>query len=181
MCSLDASDLRARSLVENLLVELSDDDARLADFDETADGGYCVQVEIPGELGQELRLSKRLVRAALRDRRSFAALRQIVRANLAFTVKHHVSPAGVTRAAQPSPTVITVGVITGVDDEAGIIALGDTVVWVGAGMPFGGLPAGSAVTVAWQVRNGRNEAIAIRVRSLAQPDAAAGTTKGDSR
>jgi hypothetical protein len=175
MYSRDASDLRARSLVEHLLAELSDDDAMLAEFDETADGGYGVWVEIPGELGKEIRLSRRLVRAALRDRRSFVALRQILRANLlALTAKRNVSTGRVPGAARPSPIVISVGVIAGVDEEAGTIVVGDTVVWVGPRMPFGGLPAGSAVTVAWQVRDGRNEAIAIRCRRLTRPGAAAG-------
>ena len=175
MYPVDSSDLRARSLVENLLAELSDDDAMLADFDETPDGGYCFRVEIPGELGKELQLSTRLVQAALRDRRSFVALRQILRANLlALTAKRDVSTARVPRAARPAPTVISVGVVTDVDEEAGTIVLGDTVIWVGERMPFGGLPAGSAVTVAWQERNGRNEAIAIRYRPLTPPDAGAG-------
>lgn len=128
-------------------------------------------MEIPGELGKELQLSKRLVQAALRDRRAFVALRQILRANLlTLTAK----AARVTRAARPAPTVISVGVVTGVDEEAGTIVLGDTLIWVGERVPFGGLPPGSAVTVAWQERNGRNEAIAIRCRPLTRPGDGAG-------
>lgn len=156
----EAFDLRARHLLEKLLVELSPG-ATLADFDETADGAYAFRVEIPGELGKELHLSKRLVQAALRDRRSLAAVRRLLRANLLVLVTGRA-----VRAARPSPATVTLGAVTDVDAVARTIAIGDAVIHVPGWLRIEELTPGTMVSAAWREVDGRKEALAVRWRRI---------------
>jgi hypothetical protein len=159
-----ASDLRARQLLERLLAELSLS-ATLADFDETANGGYSFRVEMSGELGKELHLPKRLVQAGLRDRRSLAAVRQILRANLlVLATGREVRAAQAARAARPSPTSVTLGAVTDVDTTARTIVIRDAVIHVPRSARIAELTPGTMVSAAWRQVNGRKEALAVRWR-----------------
>jgi hypothetical protein len=159
-----APDLQARELLERLLTELSAS-ATLADFDETADGSYVFRVELPGELGKELHLSKRLVQAALRDRRSRVAVRQLLRSNLlTLTTGREIRAARAAQAGRLPVTTVTLGAVTRVALAARTITLAGAVIAVPAWVRLEELAPGIMVSVAWREVDGRKEAIAVRWR-----------------
>ena len=164
MLPRDSPELAAQSLVAALVIEICPD-ATLVEFDETPDGAYLFRVEIPGENGKDLRLSKRLLHAALRDRRSLAAVRQLLRSNfLTLKAKRAVSDARAIRAARPSRTTVLLGVVTRVDLRLRTLWVAKTEVRVATAVALDEIVPGMVVTATCQEQDGRMEAIAIRWR-----------------
>jgi hypothetical protein len=152
-----------RRLLAGLVAELCPE-AVLVEFDETPDGGFAFRAEIPGDVGKDVQISKRLLHAAFRDRGSLAAVRRILRANLLrLSTKRTASEARAIRPAR-LPRALMLGVVREVDPGRRTIVVGDVEVWVGRGLSLAGLAPGMVVTVTCREADGRREAIALRWR-----------------
>ena len=156
-------ELRAQRLLVDLVAETCPE-AVLVEFDETPEGGYVFRVEIPGEIGKDLQISKRLVHAALRDRGSLAAVRQMLKFHFLHLVSRRtVNEARAIRSARPRRALM-LGVVRELDPSRRIIVVGDIALSVSSALSLVGLSPGMVVSVTWREAGGRREAIALRWR-----------------